>query len=156
MIEGCADLWEFEPADARCITTNGFVKNDGCAVMGRGCAKEAAARYEQLPLYLGQSIKYNGNHVRFINPIMMSNLADTFILWSLVFFPVKHHWRDQADINLIMQSSHELVELTNKQDWETVLLPRPGCGNGRLRWKSVRDLIAPILDDRFVVITKEV
>jgi len=46
------NLWEY-PADARVITTNGFVKNNGEAVMGRGCAREAARKYPRLPLFWG-------------------------------------------------------------------------------------------------------
>jgi len=38
------NLWEIE-ADWRVITTNGFVKKDGRAVMGRGVARQALQRY---------------------------------------------------------------------------------------------------------------
>lgn len=38
--EVVGNMWAI-PADAYCITTNGFVKKNGEAVMGAGCAKEA-------------------------------------------------------------------------------------------------------------------
>jgi hypothetical protein len=37
-------------------------------------------------------------------------------------------------------------------NWTTVIMPRPGCGNGRLRWQDVSKVLSDILDDRFVVV----
>lgn len=71
---------------------------------------------------------------------------------SLVIFPVKHAWYEPADLDLIRQSAIELLTLTAAQGWKTVLLPRPGCGNGQLTWDQVRPVIAPFLNDRFVVV----
>jgi hypothetical protein len=36
--------------DSLCITTNGYVKNNGACVMGRGIALTAARKYFMLPL----------------------------------------------------------------------------------------------------------
>jgi hypothetical protein len=47
----------------------------------------------------------------------------------------------------------ELVELADRCHWQEIILPQLGCGSGGLAWRDVRPLIAPILDDRFVVIT---
>ncbi len=37
---------------------------------------------------------------------------------------------------------------------DKVYLVRPGCGNGQLKWEDVKPLIAPILDDRFIVVER--
>ncbi len=141
MIEVFGNLWAY-PAHARCITTNGYVRRDGCAVMGRGCAWEAARRYPKLAKYYGTRLKKEGNHVMIL---MRSPL--------LLAFPVKHHWSEPADLALIEQSAVQLqavFELAGKM----IVLPRPGCGNGQRDWdREVKPLIASILDDRFHVIT---
>lgn len=141
------DLWEY-PASAIAITTNAITrKSDGFAVMGGGCAKEAADRWPGLPMAVGAALLANGNHV-----FCFRNWVG---LKDLITFPVKHHWRDPADLVLIERSCHEAVAMADKEDWEICVLPRPGCGLGLLSYDLVRPVIAPILDDRFHVITWE-
>jgi len=142
MLEITGDLWTI-PADWRGITTNGDVKTNGACVMGRGCALEAKTRYIGLDRILGRLIQEHGNHV--------------FILGAgLISFPVKHHWRNPADINLIRQSAHELADITDAgKIGGLILLPHPGCGNGGLNWSDVRPVLNTILDDRFTVTTFE-
>jgi hypothetical protein len=76
----------------------------------------------------------------------------------LFTFPVKYHWKEQANLALIVQSAHQLVSLvdcsplTVGTKLEHVYLPRPGCGNGGLMWSVVIHFIQPILDDRFTVV----
>jgi hypothetical protein len=146
--EDLLDLW-VAPADARCITTNGTVKANGRAVMGRGCAKEATDRYAFMQLTLGKAILAQGNHVAilFEPPTGPEN-------WALLSFPVKYEWNEQASLTLIERSARELVILTNGTGWQSVVLPRPGCGNGHRKWSEVRPILLPILDDRFLVVTQ--
>ena len=146
MKEIYGDLWELAPKmDAICITTNGEVRKDGRAIMGRGCAKQAAMRWPELPELLGGALLLSGNHIH------------TFLGWDddfhLVTFPVKHRWRERADLNLIEASAQQFLSITDELGWKRVLLPRPGTGNGRLRWEDVRKRISPLLDNRFLVVT---
>lgn len=141
MIDVVGNLWDF-PADVRIITTNGSVKRNGECVMGRGCAKEAMTRYPDLPLVLGQAIQGLGNEA-FWFPI-----GGIF----LVSFPVKHKWMEKADPALIEQSAKKIAKMAALEG-RTVVMPRPGCGNGHLNWEDVKPILAPILDDRFHVIT---
>ena len=155
MIEVVGNLWDSE-ADVRVITTNGSVKKNGEAVMGRGCALEAKQRWPALAATLGTYITRFGNRVTYFQD------------YNLFTFPVKHEWMQKADIDLIKLSAEQL-SLHALHSWEVILMPRPGCGNGGLQWcscpegwvglphedlcKGVKHLIAPILDDRFHVIT---
>lgn len=146
MIEEKADIWQYMEFahDAVCITTNGAVRKDGACVMGAGVAKQAAERYSHLPYQLGHSIKKSGNQ-----PYVFTMGPYTP---HIVTLPVKHHWRQQADIDLIVRSIKQLVFLTNALHWESVVLVRPGVGNGRLNWDDVKGRIEPLLDDRFTVV----
>lgn len=148
MIELRGDLWTL-PALARCITTNGDVNSRGLAVMGRGCAKQAAEFDPALPAHFGRLLKANGNHVQ----VLRSRVGRP----PLLSFPVKHHWMEQADLGLITRSAYELREAADDLSIEhdehgVVLVPRPGCGNGRLSWQDVRPALEDILDDRFAAV----
>jgi hypothetical protein len=148
MIELVGNLWTV-PADARCITTNGDVRWDGVAVMGRGVAAQAKRKWPKVPYMLGESVKARGNHVVDFGSLDAPDLD----MAALVAFPVKHHWDEMADPDLIARSCVELMALANERPWRRILLPRPGCGYGRLRWEGVKHLIAPLLDDRVAIVS---
>lgn len=147
MREVTGDLFEVE-TDALAITTNGSIRRDGAAVMGRGVALTAKTKWPGIELVLGMHLKKFGNHVH--------RLSDTEMkIWGhrvprhVYSLPVKHDWREMADVELIRRSLHELkVAFTG-----TIALVRPGCGNGGLTWEVVRPIVQDILpDDRFVVV----
>jgi O-acetyl-ADP-ribose deacetylase (regulator of RNase III) len=137
MKEMSINLWDVE-ADVICITTNGTVRN-GRNVMGGGCAREAAELAPGLPGAYATLIERHGNHV--------------FVMGPLVLFPVKHRVSENADVELIARSVHELKTLADLYGWTRVALPRPGCGLGGLSWEAdVRPWLSEALDDRFIII----
>ena len=141
------NIWD-EPCNAICITTNGFIKKNGELVMGRGIAKQAQARWDWLAKELGAQVKDSGNNVYAVR-------LDSGLL--LISFPVKHNWWEKADLELIERSAIQLHSFLNHWDLKKeakVLLPRPGCGNGQLKWEDVKPVIEPILDDRVWVVTR--
>lgn len=150
MYEVIGNLWDV-PAEVVCITTNGFVKNNGEAVMGRGCAYEAKTRDPELPKVLGSLLRDKGNHVHHLPSLAVG--FDTVLL----SFPVKHVWNQAADLDLIVRSCNELMAYLDghpRHNWPVrALLPRPGCGNGQLSWEQVRPVCAELLDNRVGVIT---
>lgn len=166
MLEAKGNMLEMD-CDALCITTNGFVKSNGAAVMGAGIAKQMRVTIPGLDKILGQKIAREGNNV---HPLIVFN--DVWI----VSFPVKpitevsdgtnfvRHkffaegtivpgWACKANVDLIVRSCEQLVKLADQYGWKKVLIPRPGCGAGELNWNQVRKVIEPLLDDRFVVCT---
>lgn len=126
----------------RCITTNGFIKKSGEAVLGRGCAKEAADRFKDLPKKLGTKLAMDGNNVHY------------FPEYDLITFPVKHHWREPADPILIKRSAKQLRDIATITSIYFIL-PRPGCKNGQLEWSEVKKVIEGILPDNVIAITNE-
>lgn len=155
---------------AVCITTNGFVKMDGLAVMGRGCAMQLANLFPHAPRLLGAAIKRNGNITQ---PLFMAN--DTVVL----AFPVKpdyvinsgsnlvshaqHMYKigqkvpgfhAKSDIELIKQSAIQLKAWADETNHTDIVLPRTGCGAGELSWvHDVYPVLNEILDDRFTAVS---
>ncbi len=150
MLVAGGNLWTYRSDEnpVICITTNGFVKNNGEAVMGRGCALEASRKFPSLPRLLGLHLKENGNTVaefllRAPDPV------------TVITFPVKHIWSEAADPKLIAKSAAELGKLARLRPNKIFLLPRPGCGNGQLKWEDVKPLLAGLPDNVLVITNTE-
>lgn len=140
MRETSGDIWEYLGQAVIAITTSGSVTRDGRAVLGRGCARQAGLRSPYLAVHLGSLIRAGGNHVYFLGD-------------GLVSFPVEESAWSLPDPALIARSAAELRALADREGWEMVVVPRPGCGGGGLSWDAVRPLLAPFFDDRFTVIS---
>ena len=161
--------------DALAITTNGFVKRNGQAVMGRGCAKEATRLFPGIAQALGIAIGELGNI-----PAFLFNAQNTDI-WSFPVKPVsvkvrneceltdrvvRHMqgqclrfpwtcpgWAAKADMGLIVASARLLVAAADINKYKTIAIPRPGCGAGELNWDFVKEALERMLDDRFIECT---
>ena len=150
-----ADMWSLHDAGKIvCVltcgsVTGGNVRNNISSprklVMGRGTALDAASRYPDLPTMLASSIQYVGGN------------SVPSVVWdpttSLYFFPTKYLWHQPSSIELIKVSCGELMTAMSRNKHTEVYLPMPGCGNGKLRWESVKNAIKDLLDDRVVVVT---
>lgn len=166
MNEERGNLWEYS-AQAIVITTNGFVKKDGRCVMGKGCAKEALRRYPDIDKVLGNYIRAYGNKVGVLNvdPVIMSfpvkpvsvvfdgTNAATHMKNKFNVGDVMPGWAAIADIELIEESAKQLKRATDILHFKSVVMPRPGCGAGELKWRRVKKVLNRILDDRFTCIT---
>lgn len=163
------ELFE-QDSDAICITTNGFTKTNGHAVMGRGCAKQFADMMPTATGLIGELLLSKGNKVHLLTDQDSETQVTTFPVKPVIAVfdgtnAVRHMaskfnigdtipgWACVADINIIRQSAIELVELANQQGWLSIVLPRPGCGAGELTWQQVKPVLEEILDSRFFVIT---
>jgi hypothetical protein len=140
MIETCGDIWEHLGKAMIAVTTSGSVTRKGKAVMVRGVAGQAARRFPVLPEVLGLLLQTSGNHVH--------HLGD-----GVVSFPVEASAWEWPDLRLISRSARELRELADREGWDKVLVPRPGCGGGGMDWREVRPLLEEHFDARFVVIS---
>jgi len=136
-----ANLLDYVGKATVVITTNGTVKRDGKANLGRGNAKEVGKAVTWLADKLGYLVNNFGNHVHYIDE-------------GIVSFPVEDTWTSQADIRLVKRSAEELRRLADKSGWDRIYMPLPGCGYGGLRPSEVISELAPILDDRFIILNK--
>lgn len=146
------DLWDLYEryvvkslAKAIVIPTNGTIKKNGECVLGAGLARDAKARWNNLPDRLAKSIQRYGNV-----PISFDDLR-------IITFPVKHNWWEIADVGLIELSARALRDMVdNKIMFSCVFVPQVGCGNGKLRWREqVKPVLEKYLDtDQFVIVRK--
>lgn len=135
--------------EAICVTTNGVIKNDGTAVMGKGIAKEANDRYAVASI-LAEHLRNGGNHV-----YPLKNIQENGKSFLLCSFPTKNNWRDDSDIDLIKQSAAELMQLCDAYNIKRCYLTPPGCANGHLSWEyHVYPAICNILDDRVTIVIR--
>lgn len=141
MREVTGDIWD--TTGVVVVPTNGTLNANGHLVMGAGVALEARLRHIHLPAKLGNFVSVYGNRVFYLK-------AE-----SILSFPTKQHWKDLSNIQLIQQSGRQAVEIADKFNLNRIILPRVGCGYGGLTWDFVRGFLSPILDDRFVVLSKD-
>lgn len=143
MIELSGNIWDHHNAGRWIvITTNGDIRKDGACVMGRGVAKQAADRYPNLSYELGRKLGESGNQVY------------VFEKYRIITFPVKDHWRDKADLDLIKKSLQQIVAWADTPRKHGLFhMVRPGCYNGGRDWeREVKPLCQRYLDDRFAVV----
>ncbi len=146
MREVRGDLWDYYAAGYWIgITTNGEVNVKGEAVMGKGIAKQAALKFPPIKKQLGDAIQAHGNTL-----LILPRLR-------LFTFPVKHVWKEDANLDLITASCHQLLGFLNNSESYGLggieaAISRPGCGNGRLDWEVVKVVIEPILGDRVLIV----
>lgn len=131
-----ADIWDkqFEN-DIKVITTNGNVKKDSRAVMGKGLALQASLKYFDLDMKLGENILYNGNRVFY------------YPEYKIITFPTKHNWWENSDLDLIYKSMIQLYNLCCYFNIKKVIFTHVGCNNGGLNWKNVKLKINDILSN---------
>jgi len=136
MLEIYGNLWEYHN-NARwiAITTNGQYTKYGRAIMGAGCAKEAADRHKEIPGIVGAHVKSHGNV-----PLLMAG-------YRIITFPTKNNWKDKANLALIEKSARLIKAKIEECNIDDLVIPRPGCGCGGLDWeRDVKPVLATIFD----------
>ena len=68
---------------------------------------------------------------------------------SVLNFPTKDHWRESSRLSDIDRGLSYAAERHNGWGIKSMAVPALGCGNGRLQWQIVGDVLADWLDSRF-------
>ena len=164
------NLWDFiGKVDALCITTNGFIKRGGKAVMGRGCAFEASKKFIGIDEILGYKIEHEGNvpHILWENPLIVSFPVkpESKICIDVKQDVVKHMvskfkvgdfipgWACKANLDIIENSAKLLSLMANSANWKRVVLPTVGTGYGEMGWEIIEPILDQYLDDRFFCVS---
>lgn len=150
------DIWDkYDEGYNICITTNGYVKENGFAVCGKGVALQAVKRIPGFARLLGKSIYKGGNVViRICDKIVSfpvkpkegicnTKRSNVVAHQALNFYPGQTvpGWAMKASIELIEQSLHALHLYAGMGFFSEIYLPRPGCGAGDLRWWQVKPIL---------------
>lgn len=140
------DMWStLGKTDLFCITTNSMVRQDGRLVMGRGIAKQAIQRFPHLHMIAGSQITHGCGSGGRYGLIQVPGLYNST---RIGLYQVKYHWRDRADLALILHSARRLRHLMNIHTEWRVDLNFPGIGNGHLDVGSIKGILDETLSDK--------
>jgi hypothetical protein len=156
MIEITGNIWDYYDKGYNiCITTNGFVKKDGCATMGRGTALQAKRRFNGIDRKLGSMLGgptgitepsrwmfveeiaprvFNFPVKRDLGICSPGNVVE-HMTWKFKIGELVPGWALKVEIEIIKKSLLILsIQHFNKR-FNEIILPRPGCGAGELNWE---------------------
>ena len=112
--------------------------------MARGIAARAKRAIPGIDLTLGRLIS---NNRPFTNYCVR-------VVTGIMTFKTQNHWFEPSTLDIIQRSAMALSAVARAAPHSHFYLPRPGCGNGGLRWEDVRRIIAPLLPDNVCVVSK--
>lgn len=135
--------------DAICCTINQVLTQDGRLVMGAGVAKILRDFDKQIEYDWGHKLKIQQN--KGLVSLLVSNYYE---MWHCIGFPTKYHWKNPSDLKLIEKSAKYLRLFCDQMDLQKILLPKPGCSNGGLKWIDVKPVLEPVLDERFFILDR--
>lgn len=95
--------------EAAVITTNGVIRKNADAILGKGQALEAKKLFSGMERQLGEYLRRYGNRAFYMGTRQVGER-----LTSLVTFPTKHHYRDNSDLDLIAESALQVKEIASK------------------------------------------
>ncbi len=152
MIEAVGDLWK-HPARFKVVPINWTLNKRGALVMGAGVAKQAADRYPELPYDLGKFVRMRTRDSLGPTPVFVAR-------YNVIALPTKTDWRFRSELPFVekmIQLLAESVFCTPPGPHREVVMPRPGCGLGGLRWEEDVKPICEryLVGDHYIVIDKE-
>lgn len=112
-------------------------------VMGKGLARQFKGRFPDMFEEYRKTCQSGRLHPGDLHvydksvPVIM-NLA------------TKDHWIDPSNYDYIYDGLHALRYDLESREYKSCAIPALGCGNGRLDWGKVRDLIEEVLSSTSV------
>lgn len=124
------------------FTGNSVIKQNGANVMGRGAAKQIRDTYPGIDQIFGNLISKAENP----NVIWTAIKPQQWLGW----FKVKHHWMEEASLELIQASTTNLRILAETRPQYTFHMNYPGIGNGKLSVKDVEPILSTLPDNVWI------
>ena len=126
------------------FTANSTIRNNGCLVMGAGCAKAVRDTYQGIDQLFGDKIDINQYGVEFVQ-------------WKEQFigaFQTKYHWQNGSPLGLVEYSCQKLTHIANKRPQHTFHLPFPAISHGGRGVEEVMPLVKMLPDNVIVYLDK--
>ena len=153
------------------ITTNGFTKSNGEAVMGRGIAEQFKNAYPELPRILSSKIIQGKNNVHFLKQLGRTRIysfpvkaegmklerpeqKELIVSYARIKYDLGMYipgFALKADIAIIERSLKQLAQIHVQDELSSVIIPLPGCGAGELTFNKdgIHQLMLENLNDNF-------
>lgn len=136
-------LLQEDPTALFCVTTNIFFDaSTGLANMGGGTAGLFRKLFQGIDLNLGKLLA-EGNH----------GVCRIWDKPTVVAFPTINDIAWTTTIELVIQSTKQLIEFVQQNPFERIYLPRPGAAIGSLPYETTRPILQEMLDDRFIIVS---
>jgi len=140
------DLWDYHSKKKGhyvVVPTNTTTNKRGHAVMGRGIAAQASKKFPKLARQYGKRLRKD----KTVNGFCV------FKKLRLIMFPIKRHYKDDANLALIENSLKNLkLTLLFDKSIKKVFLPMVGCGFGNLLYEQVLPLLLTDIFDNMTIV----
>ena len=126
------------------FTANSTIRNNGCLVMGAGCAKAVRDTYQGVDKLFGKKIEINQYGVEFVK-------------WKEQYigaFQTKYHWQKSSPLSLVEYSCQKLRSIANKRPQHIFHLPFPAISHGGRGVDEVMPLVQVLPDNVIVYLDK--
>lgn len=120
-------------ADITVVTTNSYVRSDGCLVMGRGAALEATRRLPGIALECGSLVREKA--VKGLYGFLL-------VRRDFGLFQVKYHFRDTANLEVVARSAEMMARQARRYSDLTFALNYPGIGYGHRSEAEIEPILA--------------
>ena len=146
--------------DTIIFTGNEHVKRDGCLVMGAGCAKQVRDYYKGIDRQFGKMIRHDRAVANEFNEAEPNSVKVRRLMFcavklkdnsenydgrnpcrSIGWLQVKHHWSDDANLELVKEAMLELKAQAKATPYVTFHCNYPAVGNGKLKFDVVNSLL---------------
>lgn len=97
-------------------------------------------RYKAIPRDWSWRVQRLQNERPTEGPLVLVSLLPGQVLGPsyAICFQTKRHWKKPASLPLICSSMEKLGEVIFRLGLQSVLMPKPDCGQGGLSWPQVR------------------
>ncbi len=108
-------------------------------VMGKGIALQFRHQFPENYKAYKDAVARNELNTGKVQVVPVYGMTGTKYI---INFPTKQHWRSPSKLNWIKEGLIDLRKQIISYNMKSIALPPLGCGNGGLKWDTVKPLIA--------------